>query len=92
MDVVPVTAPACVPRSTHGGRWNDQQAMVLTLNRALYRYLTWLFQHGFSVVLQTATHSSSQRGGCSDRDHTQHDRSGPQERGIGAILDQEAPL
>jgi hypothetical protein len=39
LSVVPVTAPALVARSTHDGPWNDQQAMVLALNRALYRYL-----------------------------------------------------
>jgi hypothetical protein len=35
MGVAPVTATALVARSTHGGRWSDQQAMALTLNRAL---------------------------------------------------------
>jgi hypothetical protein len=51
-----------------------------------------LSAHGSSVTLHTATRSSSHKGGCSDRGHTQHDRSGAQERVLGAILDQEAPL
>jgi hypothetical protein len=48
--------------------------------------------HGLLVVPPTTMRRSSPKGGCSDRDHTQHNRLGPQERVLGAMLDQEAPL